>query len=578
MNALPSGTVTFLFTDIEGSTALAQQYPDAVPALLARHQTLVREAVERHQGHVFQIIGDAICAAFRTAPDALNAAVEAQRALLRETWSPAAIRVRMGIHTGIAQAGTVDVITGGYSGYSTLARVQRVMATAHAEQILLSNTTAELLRGELPAGIAMRDLGEHRLKGILNPERLWQVIAPDLPQDFAPLQTLNAIPNNLPIQLTSFVGREKEIVQLKHQLTTTRLLTLTGSGGTGKTRLSLQVAAEVLDTFKDGVWFVELAPVADPALLPQTVAFALGVPEQPGRAILDLLIDHVRAKQLLLILDNCEHLIDACAKLVDKLLRAAPDLKIVTSSREDLGIAGETVHRVPSLSVFEPGQAPTLDAILHSECVRLFLERASAVQSSFQLTEKNAPSIAQICRRLDGIPLAVELAAARVKVFSPEQIASRLDNRFGLLTGGSRTALPRQQTLRALIDWSYDLLSEPEKTLLRRLAVFSSGWTFEAAEAVCAGEGIEQANVLDLLSHLVDKSLVVVEESDAEGARYRLLETIRQYARDKLLESGESVRVRDRHLAFYLEFAEHNEPNLFIPDEIEWLDRREPEQ
>lgn len=483
-----------------------------------------------------------------------------QRALQNEAWGQVPIRVRMGLHSGAAVARD-----GEYIGYLTLARVQRIMSVAHGGQALLSSSAAELVLEHLSAGISLRDLGEHRLKGLSNSEYLWQVVAPDLPQDFPLLASLNAIPNNLPTQLTSFVGREKELVELKYMLHAKRLLTLTGSGGTDKTRLSLQVAAEALDTFRDGVWFIELAALADPALVAQAVAASMGVQEKLGRALLDVLIDYLRPKQLLLIFDNCEHLLEACAQLADKLLRSPPQLEIMTSSREALGIAGETVYRVPSLSLVEENQAPDLNAIMNSECVRLFAERASSAQSSFRLTEQNAPSVGQICRRLDGIPLAVELAAARVKVFAPAQIAARLDNRFGLLTGGSRTALPRQQTLRALIDCSYDLLNEPERMLLRRLSVFSNGWTFEAAEGVCAGEGIETGALLDLLAHLVEKSVVVVEESDPSGARHRLLETIRQYARDKFLDSGESAGIRNNHLAFFLGFAEEAEPHLFSP-------------
>jgi predicted ATPase len=431
---------------------------------------------------------------------------------------------------------------------------------------------------------------EHRLKGLLNPEHIWQVDAPDLPQAFPPLESLNAIPNNLPLQLTSFVGRERELAEIKQLLLTTHLLTLTGSGGTGKTRLSLQTAADVLESFADGVWFVELAPIADPALVPQTVATALGIRELPGHSIQDLLVDYLRGKRLLLILDNCEHLIDACAQFANQLLRACPNLKILASSREALGIAGEHAYRVPSLSIAELRQTPALDAIRHNDCVQLFVERALAAQATFHLTEKNARAIAQICLRLDGIPLAVELAAARAKVFTPEQIAARLDDRFRLLTGGSRTALPRQQTLRALIDWSYDLLPEAERILLRRLSVFVNGWTYEAAEQVCSDQSSMDSNqsltghrllmtdILDLLTHLVDKSLVVVDESDEANARYRLLETIRQYARDKLLDSGEVGAVRDRHLAYFVHFGDEAYTDLLSAREVEWRPRVRVEQ
>jgi predicted ATPase len=425
------------------------------------------------------------------------------------------------------------------------------MGLAHGGQMLLSAATTELLRGQLPEGVTLRDVGEHRLKGLLNLEHLWQVVAPDLSADFPPLASLNTIPNNLPAQLTSFVGREKEITEVKRLLAawsdshivassdpqpmlrptdqvTTRLLTLTGSGGAGKTRLSLQVAAEVLDVFKDGVWFVELAPLSDPALVPQTVASVLGLREEPSRPLLDTVCDYLRAKTMLLILDNCEHLVAACAQLVDALLRAASHIKILASSREALGITGELAWRVPSLAL-PPIQPPisNLRSLTQYEAVRLFIERAVFVSPSFTVTNANAPAVAQICHRLDGIPLALELAAARVKALSVEQIAARLDNRFRLLTGGSRTAVPRQQTLRALMDWSYDLLPEPERVLLRRSSVFVGGWALEAAETICAGDGIASDEVLDFLSHLVDKSLVIQNEISG-AARYHLLETIRQ--------------------------------------------------
>lgn len=578
LSNLPTGTVSFLFTDIEGSTKLAQQYPEAMPILLARHNAILQQTIQVHNGYVFQIIGDSFHAAFSTVRDALGAAVDAQRLLVHEPWNPAAVKVRMGINTGGAQAGVLDDHAGGYSGYLTLTRAERVMSAAHGSQIFLSNASAELVRGELPQGVTLRDMHAHRLKGLLNPEHIWQVDAADLPQEFPPLDTLDAIPNNLPVQLTSFVGRTHELGEIRQLLSTTHLLTLTGSGGTGKTRLSLQTAADVLDTWTDGVWFVELAPIADPELVPQTIAVTLGVPELFGHSTMALLVEYLRPKQLLLILDNCEHLLDACAQMANQLLRACSKLTILATSREALGIAGERAYRVPSLSIAGLHHAPALDAIMGNDCVHLFVERAQAVQSDFHLNNKNAPAIAQICTRLDGIPLAVELAAARVKVLTPDQIAARLDDRFRLLTGGSRAALPRQQTLRALIDWSYDLLPEAERTLLRRLSVFVDGLTYEAAEAVCSGDGIEPYEVLDLLTHLADKSLLTVDESDAAGARYRLLETIRQYARDKLLDSGQMSTIRERHLEYFLRFGDDAYANFFRAHQAEWSRRVRAEE
>jgi predicted ATPase/DNA-binding XRE family transcriptional regulator len=385
-----------------------------------------------------------------------------------------------------------------------------------------------------------------------------------------PSQTRESLPNNLPVQLTSFIGRERELSEAEQLLSNTRLLTLTGPGGTGKTRLALQIAQEVLSTFTNGVWLVELASLTDPSLIPQTIASVFELREVPNTSIMDILANYLHAKQLLLILDNCEHLIKACAKLSDDLLHVCPQLKIMLSSREALGISGETVYRVPSLSLPDPAQV-TSAALMESEAVQLFLERALAVQSHFALQESNVSSVAQICQRLDGIPLALELAAACIAVFSTEEIAARLDDRFRLLTGGSRTALGRHQTLRALIDWSYALLSDEERRLFLQLSVFAGGWTFEAAEAVCS-----DLDVLNLLTRLVNKSLVMVDaDVHAEGTRYRLPETIHQYARDKLLESGESQQARDRHLEFFLHFAERAEPKLRSAEQLAWLDRLE---
>jgi predicted ATPase/class 3 adenylate cyclase len=584
---LPSGTVTFLFTDIQGSTKIAQEQRDTWEALRARHHAILRSAIEANGGHVFQIIGDAFCAAFHIVREALEASLAAQLGLQAENWGEAPIQVRMGINTGSAQAGSSADGSGGYTGYSTMVRTQRVMSTAYGGQILLSNTSAELLVGELPAGVSLRDMKEHRLKGLLNPEHLWQALAPGLPQDFPVLQTLNSIPNNLPIQLTSFIGREQEIAQIKNLVEHNRLVTLTGSGGVGKTRHSLQVGAEVLDAFADGVWLVELAPVSSPELVPQALASVLGVQEDQARPLMTALQDHLKPKTMLLLLDNCEHLLEACAHLADGLLHACPHLKILVSSREALGMAGEVSFRVPSLSLPDAQHLPSLERLTQYDSVRLFIERAMAVKSDFVVANHNAPAVAQICSRLDGIPLAIELAAARLRGLSAEQISERLDDRFRLLTGGSRTALPRQQTLRAMIEWSYDLLSEAERVLLRRQAVFVGDWTLEAAEAVCAepgssagsslppapaqaGQAIETSEVMDLLLRLVDKSLIVPQEQGGQ-ARYSMLETIRQFARDKLLESGEGAWLRLRHLEFFLEFAEQAEARLNSAENLIWL-------
>jgi predicted ATPase len=478
----------------------------------------------------------------------------------------------MGLHTGSAEI----LPDGKYEGYATIASAQRVMSAAHGGQTLITQTTYDLLQNALPNNVTLRDMGEHRLKDLRAPLRLYQVNAPDLQQDFPAIKSLDAQPNNLPAQLTSFIGRAKEKTEATALLANTRMLTFIGPGGTGKTRLSLQLADEQLDQFKDGVWFIELAPIMDSAYMISAVASTFGLREVQGVPLLNIVMDYLRGKQLLVVLDNCEHLVEACAKLANQLLHECPKLKIIASSREALGISGETVYRVPSLSMPAPGGIPAagdsgLSKILEYESTRLFVERATKAEPRFHLTEDNASFVAQICSRLDGIPLAIELAAARVKLFSPQQIAERLDDRFKLLTGGSRTALPRQQTLRALIDWSYQTLNETEQRALRRLATFSGGWTIEAAEAV-----IGESEAFDGLAGLVNKSLVNVEEQNG-ASRYRFLETIRQYAMDKLLESDETISARDNHLNYYSKFAEYLDEKLRDERKKRWIDQFELE-
>ena len=577
VRSVPTGTVTFLFTDIEGSTRLSQQYPGAMPALLARHHQILRQSIEAHNGFVFQIIGDSFSAAFQSAEEALGAALAAQRSLVQEPWSPATIKVRMGIHTGAAQAETVSGEIR-YSGYTTLALTQRIMSAGHGGQILLSRTAQDLTRDQLPEQAELIDLGECNLKDILHSEQLYQLTVTDLPSEFPPLKTLEVFNHNLPTQLTSFIGREKEMDELKKLIIEHRLLTLTGSGGAGKTRLALHAAADLLSLFSGGVWFVELAPLDDPALLVQTLfsVFRLREDAQAHRTPLEVLQDHLHPKSALLILDNCEHLIEACAQVSESLLRACPKLKILASSREALGIPGEISYRVPSLKMPAPADLQHVDQALQVDSIRLFMERGTTAKPDFKLMKENMPFVAQICSRLDGIPLAIELAAARVKVLSPQQIAARLDDRFRLLTGGARTALPRQQTLRAMIDWSYSLLSDTEKTLFRRLAVFTGGWTLEAAEFVC-GEGGEGPDILDLMVRLVDKSMVISEESNGE-TRYHRLETIRQYARERFFETEEVEEIRDRHLAYYVQLSEEIERGLPGPARKLWAHRSEAEQ
>jgi predicted ATPase/class 3 adenylate cyclase len=568
---LASGTVTLLFTDIEGSTGLWEQDGARMSRALAAHDALARSAVESRRGTVVKMTGDGMHAVFDDALDALAATV----ALQQELADPAAthgmaLRVRCGLHVGVVERRDND-----YFG-NAVNRAARIMSAAHGGQMLLSQAVVACVREILPAAVSLRDLGKVRLKDLSTPEHVYQVVHPDLRREFPALRSLEATPNNLPQQATSFVGRKKELAELKRLLVGTRLLTLTGSGGCGKTRLSLQVAAEALERFPDGAWLVELAPLADPGLVPQTAATVLGLKEEPGKPIVQTLTTHLKNKRLLLLLDNCEHLLDGCAQLADTLVRQCPEVTILGSSREALGTGGEQAYRVPSLSLPDPKQVHTPASVAPFEAVQLFTDRALRARSDFQVSEQNASTLASICHRLDGIPLAIELAAARVRSLSVEEINNKLDHRFRLLTGGSRTALPRQQTLCSLIDWSYDLLREAEKLFLQRLSVFAGGWTLAAAEAVCAGEGIEKRDVLDLLTSLADKSLVVPEQEDAQ-TRSRLLETVRQYARDRLEDTGRSTAVQVRHRDYYLALAEEAAPKLRGAEQLMWLRSLEEE-
>ncbi|MDE3089072.1 MAG: protein kinase [Chloroflexota bacterium] len=844
--AMPTGTVTFLFTDIEGSTHLLHELRDQYATVLADQRTILRAASEKWNGREMDTQGDSFFIAFSRAVEAIGAVIDAQRALAAHVWPRGAtVRVRMGLHTGEPIIGPT-----GYVGID-VHRAARICAVGHGGQVLLSQTTRELVAHDLPAGVSLRDLGEYRLKDIEHGERLFQLVIADLPADFPALKSTHTFPrdevvgasiqdryrtiseigrggmgvvyrghdtvldrdvavkllsalsltddararllreaqaaaqlnhpniasvydageadgvpfivmelvdgpslrdrppetiaeivrvahqlsaaldhahahgiihrdvkpenvllapdgtaklmdfglarvsashlteegavvgtvsyispeqlmgkdidgrtdlyslgsllyelltrrapfigdhpmavisqqlytppappstlradippalediilkllakdpkdryasardleialdemtessqvrapaaprHNLPIPLNSFIGRAGEIAQVKRLLGEARLVSLTGSGGCGKTRLALQVANEIVNDFPDGAWLVELATLSDPAVVPHRLASVLGLREEATRPVMETLTTALSAHSLLLLLDNCEHMIDTCALLAETLLQACPNLRLLTTSREALGIAGETTFRVPSLSLPDPRHLPPPEQLTQYDAVHLFVDRAASVSPDFSLTEHNALPVAQICRRLDGIPLAIELAAARVKGLSVDQIATRLDDRFRLLTGGSRTALPRQQTLRALIDWSYGLLSDPERLLLRRLSVFAGGWTLEAAEAICACGNAGTFDVMDLQLRLVDKSLVVAEKQDDE-TRYRLLETIRQYARDRLVESGDVELLRACHLDYFLQFAEQAEPKLRGREQVLWSER-----
>jgi predicted ATPase/class 3 adenylate cyclase len=568
--SLASGTVTLLFTDIEGSTRLWEQDRERMSAALAGHDELARAAVEGHRGTVVKMTGDGMYAAFGDPADAINATLNLQLALADSaTTNNVALRVRCGLHAGVVENRDNDLFG------PPVNRAARIMGAAHGGQVLLSQAVVDGLREIFPPAVSLRDLGKVRLKDLATPEHVYQLLHPDLRQDFPALRSLESTPNNLPQQVTSFVGREREQAEVKKLLARAPILTLLGIGGVGKTRLSLQVAADVLDRFTDGVWFVELASVTDARLVPQAVASVLGVIEEPGRPVTEALVKFVRDRELLVIFDNCEHLVRACADLAKQLLRTGSRMKLLASSREHLHVPGETTYRVPALAVPDPRESSAVEAPLQYEGVRLFVDRAQAVQPEFAVTAENAKALVDICRRLEGIPLAVELAAARVRSLSVDAIAERLTDRFRLLTRGARTNLPRQQTLRALIDWSFDLLDAAEKTVFARLAVFAGAFTLEAAEEVGAGGAIAETDILDLLTALVDKSLI---ELDAGGSRYRMLETVRQYAAEKMFASDEADAVHTRHLESFLALATEAHPQLWGKQQGKWLARLDLER
>ncbi len=568
---IPTGIVTLLFTDVEGSTRLWEADPVAMAAALRRHDVILRTAVERAGGFVFKTVGDAFHAAFWTPQTAVVAAVDAQRALQSEAWPTSRpVLVRMGLHTGVCEERDND-----YFG-PTVNRAARLEAIAHGGQMLLSGATAELVADSLPDDMRLRDLGLHRLKDLGRPEQVFQLDADFLDSAFPALDSLDnpELPNNLPSLLSPFVGRERELPEVRDLLRSSRLLTLTGAGGSGKTRLALQAAAEMLGVMSDGVWLVELAPLTEPEQVPAAVAAVLGMPDHGGEQLSDEVAEALACQDALIVLDNCEHLIEAAAKFCDRAIRHCPRIRFLATSREPLGIDGERVYRVPSMSL-PSGYVVTASELSGSDAVRLFTERAQLSDPSFVLTDASAPLVASICRRLDGIPLALELAAARLSSMSLQQVSQRLDQRFRLLTGGSRNAMPRQQTLQATVDWSFELLNTDEKQTLMRLSVFAGGFELEAAEAVCVTGTVDAFDVADLVGSLVDKSLVIADHG-ARTVRYRMLETIRQYAAEELLRivgEAEALALRDRHATYYLAMAAVAEPALKGGSQGQWLRR-----
>jgi predicted ATPase/class 3 adenylate cyclase len=570
---LPTGTVTFLFTDIEESTRLWEQYPAAMRQALARHDSLLRHAIETHGGCIFKTVGDQFCTAFAAAPAALAAAMAAQCTLQAESWEVTGpLRVRMALHAGDAHQRERD-----YFG-PPLNRVARLLAAGHGGQILLSQAAQERVRDYLPPGASLRDLGERRLRDLVCPEHVYQLLHPDLPQEFPPLRTLDLRPNNLPVQPNPLLGREQEVAAARALLRQgVRLLTLTGSGGTGKTRLGLQIVADLVDEFYDGVFFVPLAPIADPQLVASGIAQVLGVGETPEQTLSEGLKEYLRDRRLLLLLDNFEQLLPA-APLVAALLGAAPGLTVLVTSRAVLHVRGEQEFPVPPLAVPDCQHLLPLSDVRQNAAVELFVQRAVAVKPDFAVTHENAAAVVAICQQLDGLPLAIELAAGRTKLFSPPALLARLGNRLKVLTGGPRDLPERQQTLRSAIDWSYDLLDDREQQLFRQLSVFAGGCTLEAAEAVATSEGDPGLDVPDGLASLVDKSLVRQDEQPDGEPRFWMLETIREYARERLAASGEEEAVRQHHTHYFLQLAEHAEVELVRASQAEWLERLEREQ
>jgi len=568
---LPAGTVTFLFTDLEGSTRLWEEHPDAMPAALVRHDEIVRHAIEAHDGVVVSEMGDGMAAAFASPMGAVTASVEAQLALHGEAWGEVgALRARMGLHAG---EGTLR--PDGQYVNAPLNRCARLMSVAHGGQVVCSDAVEVLVRDGLAPEVGVVDLGEHLLRDLALPVRVFQVTHPGLPATFPPLRSLDAFRGNLPAQLTSFVGRTEELAGVADALHEHRLVTLTGTGGVGKTRLALQAAADVLPRFRDGAWLCELAAAADDATMAQLVAVELGVAQRPGMSLEASVSDFLRPKDLLLVLDNCEHLLGPVSALAARILGDCPGVRILATSREGLAVGGERVWPLPSLPLPDPTAGITATAT--NDAVVLFVDRAQAARATFTVDESNATAVCEICRRLDGIPLAIELAAARVVSMSPSEIRELLDERFRLLTGGRRSAVERHQTLRATVDWSYSLLSQKERTVFDRLGVFTGGFDARAAQAVAAGDDLEVWDVLEALTELVAKSMVDADENEQGTTRYSMLETLGQYARERLEEQGDVDGWRHRHAEYFATWAEEAGPGLQGIDELAWRTRENAE-
>ena len=556
MRQLPTGTVTLLFTDIERSTYLLQRLGERYPDVLAECRGLLRAAFHQHHGYEVDTQGDAFFVAFGRAIDAVSAAIAAQRALASHSWpGGAALRVRMGLHTG-----EPSVATEGFVGLD-VHRAARIMSAGHGGQVLLSQTTRDLVEHALPEGAHLQDLGAHRLKDLQQPSHLFQLVIVGLPIDFPPLGTLDIQPNNLPVQPTPFLGREKEVAAVTALLRRedVRLVTLTGAGGAGKTRMALQVAAELSEAFPDGVFLVNLAPISDPALVIPTVAQVLDVKEMGEHSLLDLLKAFLREKHLLLLLDNFEQVMRAGVQVAE-LLAACPRLRVLVTSRVALHVRAEHEFALPPLALPDLKRLPDLVALSQYEVVALFIQRAQAARPEFQLTNANAPAVAEICVRLDGLPLAIELAAARIKALPPQALLARLGQRLAVLTSGARDVPVRQQTLRNTITWSYGLLGAAEQQLFRRLSVFVGGWTLEAAEALYAalddGSNDGAGALFDRMTSLLDNSLLYRLDSEGKEPRFAMLETIREYALEAMTASQELNVAQEAHATYYLRLVE----------------------
>ena len=589
----PTGLITFLFTDIEGSTRLWERYPQAMGAAIARHDAMVRRAIEDHGGYVFKTIGDAFCAAFNAAPDALAAAVSLQRVLMSHDWAEiGSLRVRVALNTGTSEE------RGGDFFGPAVNRVARLISAGYGGQILLSLATWQSLKGNIPSEIQLRDMGERRLRDLLHKARIYQVVAPGLPADFPPLKTLDSRSNNLPAQPTSLIGREKELAEIRAMLCEreSRLVTLIGPGGIGKTRMALQLAADMLDDFQDGAFYVNLAPISGPALVAPIIAAVLDLKEDSGQPVAETLARYLRDKELLLVLDNFEHVLAASSLLAD-LVSTCPRVKALVTSRAALRLYGERQFPVPPLSLPLPGEMPDFHTVSQHEAVQLFAQRAQAVRHDFQLTHSNIAVVVEICRRLDGLPLAIELAAARAKILPPEALLPRLDKALDILTAGAVDLPARQGTLRGAIDWSYQLLDDQEKAFLRRMSAFVGGCTLDAIEQLAQFQQREQTGshtthlkkspivtlgtfnvpILDLVASLIDKSLLRQEETDGEP-RFLMLRLISEYVQERMAESGEEPLVRRRHALHYLALAVEAEPFLTSGERGPWLERLDKEQ